>query len=306
MITYVVGDLFSSPAKVLVNTVNTVGVMGKGIAYDFKRVYPEMFKQYQNYCENGMLEIGKLWLYKTPHKWILNFPTKKHWRNKSNSEYIRAGLEKFADTYDSKGIVSISFPMLGCGNGELDWDTEVQPLMNEYLGRLPIDIYVHVLPLEKHQLPEHKAIDEMRRWLREEPQALPFREFWADLMKLVRERHDFTTAVHGLQFSVIIDKDTRNLQIHHRQDVIDVGYDSLRDFWQLVRSTGFCMGDELPAGLNQYAEFVIPIISKLSYIHEVRLSRHHLVGSEDLGIQLIPETQFFSLPSYELRQSISA
>ena len=78
MITYIACDLFKSPARVLVNTVNTVGVMGKGIAKDFKQVYPEMFSQYQRICEKGSFDIGTLWLYKTPNKWVLNFPTKRH------------------------------------------------------------------------------------------------------------------------------------------------------------------------------------------------------------------------------------
>lgn len=173
MITYVKGDLLRSPAKVLVNTVNTVGVMGKGIAYDFKRIYPEMFSQYQHYCENGLLKIGKLWLYKTPHKWILNFPTKRHWRNKSKVEYLEAGLEKFANTYDSKGIVSISFPQLGCGNGELDWGSQVQPLMEKYLRRLPIDIYIHHYEKTDKSIPEHRRVSEMKQWLRSEPRFLP-------------------------------------------------------------------------------------------------------------------------------------
>jgi len=144
VITYVVGDLFASPAKVLVNTVNTVGVMGKGIAYDFKRKYPEMFERYQDYCARGVLDIGKLWLYKTPQKWILNFPTKKHWRGKSKVEYIEAGLKNFADIYDTEGIKSVSFPMLGCGNGGLDWDSQVHSLMEKYLKPLPIDVYIHL------------------------------------------------------------------------------------------------------------------------------------------------------------------
>ena len=144
MITYVVGDLFTSPAKVLVNTVNTVGVMGKGIAKDFKRIYPEMFEQYQYFCEQGLFNVGQLWLYKTPHKWILNFPTKKHWRGKSKIDYIEDGLRKFVDTYDEKGIESISFPMLGCGHGGLVWEKEVQPLMENYLADLPINIFIHL------------------------------------------------------------------------------------------------------------------------------------------------------------------
>lgn len=142
-IKYVNDDLFESQAMVLVNTVNTVGVMGKGIAKEFKRQYPEMFEEYLRKCANGSLDIGKLWLYKASHKWILNFPTKKHWRNKSRVEYIEAGLKEFAEIHASEEIESISFPMLGCGNGGLDWNSQVKPLMEKYLGRLPIDISIH-------------------------------------------------------------------------------------------------------------------------------------------------------------------
>src|SRR5438094_656515 len=116
MISYVTGDLFSSPAKVLVNTVNIVGVMGKGIALRFKQTYPEMFKEYQVLCEAGQLQIGSLWVFRTPHKWILNFPTKMHWRKPSAPEYVEAGLRKFVATYAAQGITSIAFPRLGCGN----------------------------------------------------------------------------------------------------------------------------------------------------------------------------------------------
>ena len=144
MITYVDSDLFQSPAKVLVNAVNTVGVMGKGIALRFKHVYPDMFKAYQQLCENGQFDIGDLMLYKTPDKWILNFPTKKHWRDKSQPEHIDAGLQKFDSIYGEEGITSISFPLLGCGAGGLNWETQVQPLMEKYLSDLPIIIYIHL------------------------------------------------------------------------------------------------------------------------------------------------------------------
>src|SRR3954452_18416008 len=116
MITFVRGDLFESPARVLVNTVNTVGVMGKGIALMFKTIYPEMFERYRALCEAKQLDVGKLWLYKTAHKWVLNFPTKKHWRSASNLEYVEAGLEKFVSSYAEQRITSIAFPELGCGN----------------------------------------------------------------------------------------------------------------------------------------------------------------------------------------------
>lgn len=76
MITYVKMNIFESPAQVIVNTVNTVGVMGKGIAKQYKTLYPEMFKEYQKFCEAKLLDVGKLWIYKTENKWVLNFPTK--------------------------------------------------------------------------------------------------------------------------------------------------------------------------------------------------------------------------------------
>ena len=144
MITYVASDLFQSPAQVLVNTVNTVGVMGKGIALQFMRIYPEMFKQYQIYCEKGQFDIGQLWLYKSPQKWVLNFPTKRDWHDKSKIEYVEAGLKRFIEIYEPEGITSISFPRLGCGLGGLDWENEVRPLMERYLGSLPIEIIIHV------------------------------------------------------------------------------------------------------------------------------------------------------------------
>src|ERR1700687_857683 len=99
MMYYLEGNIFESPAKVLVNTVNTVGVIGKGIAKTFKQIYPEMFSEYQRLCESKRLTTGKLWLYKTPNKWVLNFPTKAHWRSPSRPEYVDQGLKKFAERY---------------------------------------------------------------------------------------------------------------------------------------------------------------------------------------------------------------
>ena len=146
-ITYVDNNLFESNAQVLVNTVNTVGVMGKGVAKEFKKRYPEMFEIYKKQCKAGKFKTGDLWLYKDPDsgKSVLNFPTKEHWRGRSKVEYIESGLKKFVKKYEEKGITSIAFPMLGCSNGGLDWKTQVQPLMEKYLKDLPnIDIQIHL------------------------------------------------------------------------------------------------------------------------------------------------------------------
>ena len=141
MISYIEGNLFDSPAQVIVNTVNTVGVMGKGIALEFKKRYPQMFEKYKRACENHSLTIGKLMLISEYDHLILLFPTKEHWKYPSKLSYIEKGLKKFCDSYVQQGITSIAFPKLGCGNGELNWD-EVRPLMEKYLSNLPIDIYI--------------------------------------------------------------------------------------------------------------------------------------------------------------------
>lgn len=136
------GDLFVSKAQVLVNPVNLEGVMGKGLALEFKKRFPEMFEQYRKFCLKKTFAAGQLWLYKGKEKWVLNFPTKISWRDPSDLALIESGLEKFKATYESKGITSVAFPMLGCGCGGLKY-ADVLPLMERILGDIPIDITVY-------------------------------------------------------------------------------------------------------------------------------------------------------------------
>ncbi len=165
MIEYIEGDIFESPAQVIVNTVNTVGVMGKGLALSFKQRYPEMFDKYKSACEKHLLTVGKLMLFYEVDHWLLMFPTKENWRNPSKIEYIEKGLMKFVNTYADKNITSIAFPRLGCGNGELDWN-DVRPVMEKYLKKLPIDVYFYI-GTNPDDIPEHKNQKKMMSWLRE-------------------------------------------------------------------------------------------------------------------------------------------
>ena len=138
------GNIFNTKAQTIVNTVNCVGVMGKGIALVYKLRYHKMFDLYSEYCNSKLIGIGKLWLYKGEEDapWVLNFPTKYHWKYPSKIEYIEKGLQKFVDTYRTKGITSIAFPMLGTHNGGLDKNA-VLTVMENYLGQcdIPIEIY---------------------------------------------------------------------------------------------------------------------------------------------------------------------
>lgn len=143
-IKYISGNIFNSKCQTVVNTVNCVGVMGKGIAQVYKLRYPLMFTQYKEHCNNKLIKPGVLWLYDKQHNapWILNFPTKFHWKYPSKVEWIVSGLEKFVDTYEKKGITSIAFPLLGTHNGGLDIQ-EVKSLMDKYLGKCSIEIEIY-------------------------------------------------------------------------------------------------------------------------------------------------------------------
>lgn len=143
MIHYVSGNIFDSPAQTLVNPVNTVGVMGKGLALEFKKRYPKMFEEYKKQCRDGWLYVGSFMLWRAKDHFVLNFPTKKHWKDPSSLIYVEAGLLSFVNEYESYGVSSIAFPKLGCGNGGLDWKA-VKPVMERYLQELPIDVYIYV------------------------------------------------------------------------------------------------------------------------------------------------------------------
>jgi O-acetyl-ADP-ribose deacetylase (regulator of RNase III) len=137
------GNIFTSECQTLVNTVNCVGVMGAGIALECRLRYPQMYERYVAICEKGQFDIGKLWLYRTTNRWVLNFPTKKHWRYPSKEVYLRQGLEKLVATYAQKGIRSIAMPLLGADRGGIDPDVSLG-LMQEYLASGHDDLYVEV------------------------------------------------------------------------------------------------------------------------------------------------------------------
>ncbi|WP_206477950.1 macro domain-containing protein [Halomonas sp. KRD171] len=137
------GNIFTSDCQTLVNTVNCVGVMGAGIALECRLRYPQMYERYVAICEKGQLDIGKLWLYRTDSRWVLNFPTKKHWRYPSQEDYLRQGLEKLVATYAQKGIRSIAMPLLGADRGGIDSEVSLG-LMQEYLATGHEDLSVEV------------------------------------------------------------------------------------------------------------------------------------------------------------------
>ena len=135
--------MFASDAQTLVNTVNCVGIMGKGVALEFRRRFPEMYDDYVARCKARQVRLGDPYLFRrllTP--WILNFPTKDHWRSVSRLSDIVAGLEHLTANYQEWGITSLAVPPLGCGQGQLEWRV-VGPTLWRYLSRLdiPVELY---------------------------------------------------------------------------------------------------------------------------------------------------------------------
>ncbi len=144
MILYKTGNLLDSDAEALVNTVNTVGVMGKGIALQFKNMFPHNFKTYAKACRDNEVQIGKLLVTEESsllggHKVIINFPTKTDWRKPSEYSYIEEGLKELVRIIQTKSIQSIAIPPLGAGNGGLDWN-RVKMLLEKYLADVNCEI----------------------------------------------------------------------------------------------------------------------------------------------------------------------
>ena len=158
MLKYYKGTVFNTPAKTLVNAVNCVGVMGAGIALEFKLRYPNMFQDYKKKCSNGEYNIGTLEIFEEGEITILNFPTKKHWRYPSKIEWIEEGLKYFVDNYKRLNIKSVAFPKLGSSNGGLKWE-DVKEVMEKYLSDLEIEVYICLDELEEAEGIEKKMLD---------------------------------------------------------------------------------------------------------------------------------------------------
>lgn len=162
MIEFTKGNIINANAEALVNTVNTVGVMGKGIALAFKKAFPHNYDRYRTACDKGEFNVGNLLVTETGRlmpKFIVNFPTKKHWRNRSKIEYIETGMKELVKTIKNKRIKSIAIPPLGCGNGGLNWDT-VKAIILKELKNIDEDVKVIIYEpgFNNQKFPEKKNV----------------------------------------------------------------------------------------------------------------------------------------------------
>ena len=266
MLTYHRTSLLESQAQTVVNTVNTVGVMGKGLAHELKARHPEMFRSYKRICDQKLLDIGKLWLWRSSSQWILNFPTKKDWRRPSRIEYVEAGLKKFVDQFESKGIREIAFPRLGCGNGGLDWE-EVRPLMQSYLEDLPIRVYIHDFNVDM-DFPEHREYAP--------PMAEnSFHDFMRDVSHVVE--------LNEGRFLLLDKHGSFEAKIEEREDEIvlclagegwktEIDEFDLSELWVLLNK-GPVDSSRLVGMAQDHVRPLFSLLSSLSYVRPIEISR---------------------------------
>ena len=263
MLTYLSSSIWASPAQTIVNTVNVVGAMGKGIALEFKRNYPEMYQQYRKLCEAKKFKVGMLWLYKAKDRYLLNFPTKNHWRYPSKLEYVEAGLNKFAEHYEQMGITSISFPQLGTGHGGLDWETQVRPLMENYLKGLTIPVYIHLRAEKTGFVPEH---------LLSINQAIPFDVLLDDLKKL--EGRQLNTLVKSNTFTF---KGIENefLVFIRGKKTIKIPIEHLRMLWDDLHMYKVLPSRKTPGRIAKEHALIFSLLINLPYIQTVDSSENY-------------------------------
>ena len=283
MLNYVTFNLFDSPAQTLVNTVNTVGVMGKGIALIYKQLYPEMYAQYRRLCQAGEFEMGMLHIYRTPNKIIVNFPTKEHWRQKSRLQYIEVGLQKFVARYTDYGVSSVSFPQLGCGNGELDWETQVRPLMEKHLYRLPIPVYIHLYDSSLTITPERLDPEYAReiRLTRQRPSA---NQVWYDLENLGTQNRQLSLFGPRVSFNdemIFFQGLDGTEKTIYREDIDEI--------WNVLRLRGTVSVEDMPTLVveAQVTEWLFELLSRLEYIKRTTLLTNHNGGQID-GLRYAP------------------
>lgn len=271
MLIFLQTSIFESPAQTLVNTVNTVGVMGKGIAKTFREKYPQMFREYHQFCKAEKLQVGHLHLWRDNPKWILNFPTKTTWRRPSEIEYIEAGLKKFVQTYEQVGIRSISFPPLGCGNGNLNWH-DVKPIMVHYLKDLPIDIYIHDYQVENNFIPEHL----------ESKTAFPIsaQDFILDIKKIIQKnKGTFWDLLDNHPFHAYFYDDDLKIEDDQQTQILDDTEIIFEKIWSQVQKGIFTDEYFSNALEKKNNDYLISILKELPYLN---LAKYHYHTKENI------------------------
>lgn len=256
--------------------------MGKGVAKGFKTRYPAMYKEYREICDEGDLQIGLLHLWRGPDKWVLNFPTKTTWRKPSELHYVKAGLHKFVSVFEDLHISSISFPPLGCGNGNLDW-ADVRPLMESYLKPLPIRVFIHDRHVKLGYVPEH--IDHIGAVV-----PCNFDKFLGDIKLVLHARKGrFYTLSKGTPFEVDF-RDEEGLGVIRNERREKVTTDELEEVWSTLQ-TGLLSYDQFSGDAAQRNKtYLFAVLAGLPYVQVAQIQNKRAKSTANgIGLYIVPE-----------------
>lgn len=247
MIEYKTGDLLREDTEALVNTVNCVGVMGRGIALQFKKAFPENFTSYASACKQGSVQPGKVWVYDTGEmvnpRYIINFPTKRHWRGKSRMSDIEAGLNDLVEVIRRKSIKSIALPPLGCGLGGLDWN-QVKSMIANALEPLED---VRIVVFEPRGAPAAKKMVRNR----DVPTMTPGRAALVELMHryLAGLLDPFVTLLEVHKLMYFMQEAGERLRLTYKQGIYGPYADNLRHVLHKIEGhfvSGYAAGGDEP------------------------------------------------------------
>lgn len=281
-------EIFQSPARVLMNPVNTAGVMSSGVSAEFKRFFPDAFSRYRSFCEAGQIEPGRLFFYHADFRTILHFPIKRHWRTAASAEIVESGLQKLAAVWTDQNIHALAIPRFA--EGELDWDTVIQPMLEIYLGPMPIPVYLH------HQsMPDtRRSIKRLDQLLNLPPQRLPFDRVWKDLGRIVRRASSQFATEDKRAFTVAFQDGTRYRRLVVTPDgeaSFSIGAPSLAELWDILQSAQILLPAQFPSGLETAAPYLMPLFAKVEYVRVVRGAMGDAAVSAALQLISPPDTE---------------
>lgn len=297
-IEYKNGNMFDEPTEAIVNTVNCVGVMGKGVALEFKNRWPENYRAYKELCDKNLLVTGQMFVFQNismfdngSHKYLINFPTKKHWRSKSKISYIEEGLDALILEITKLKIKSVSLPPLGCGNGGLEW-SDVKTLIEAKLSNITNTKFVVFVPKEYLVNPEFKLVP---------------KEMTANRATLVKTIGDFEIYFGGHLTRLSIQKLTYFLQcfgidfgLNFKKEKFGPYSEVLNNALKSMESKNFIQGYTTEArevtvtsGAFAAAEEYLNSESNLYYLEAIKKLSHLIEGYESpFGMELLASIHY--------------
>lgn len=281
-------EIFHSPARVLVNPVNTAGVMSSGISAEFKRFFPDAFSRYRSLCEAGRIEPGRLFFYQADFRTVLHLPVKRHWRTASSAEIVESGLQKLAAVWADQGIHALAIPRFA--EGELDWDAVIRPMLEIYLGPLPIPVYLHHQPMPDAR----RSIKQIDQSLNQPSQHVQFSRVWKDLGRIVRRTYGQFSTGNGRAFTAAYQDGTRYNRLVLTPDgegSIGISAASLSELWDTFQSARLLLPSQFPSGLEFAAPYLIPLLAKMEYVRVVRAAMGDATPSDAILLLPPPDLQ---------------